>query len=494
MPKKTANAPNSAAVGRFLASSLAGLIPGGSPFSGIAGALGGWVGDKVGTALGLGEYKVQQNSIIGEGVTPPYMHNDDDMIIVRHREYLGDVYSSATPGAFSVTNYPINPGLAVSFPWCSISAVAYREWKPLGMLYEFKSNTGFVSNASSPAVGMVIMATDYNAFDTNPFANKLEMENNMYTTSAKSTESFYHPIECKSERNVLGKFFLRSGSIPDNQPPQLYDLGTFSIASVGQPTANQNLGELWCTVEIGLSKATLQNRHDNESSTDMWAFVGASDTSPLSGSVVYPATSTLGGSLSNGNTYLFPPTRVDGDFLVLYYTGSVASAAGFVAAPVLTNCVNETTEWQATTGAPAANPNIISVGEAFGSSMAASPAGLNFATLVMKIRVTGRNASIYLNTGPGPNWSANSFFLVTPVAHAVGFQTNSFGDRIGIPRGRGLSAIPPGKLRETESAEEEHCHDACSRIQNKTRDIEDFYAIYKAFIDKREPSDSTPAV
>lgn len=491
MPKKAKSAPNSAAVGRFLASSVAGLVPGGSAFSGLAGQVGGWLGDKIGTALGLGEYRVNQNTVIGEGVSPPVMHNDDDMIVVRHREYLGDVFSSATPGAFSVVNYPINPGLSVSFPWCSISAVAYREWTPLGMLYEFKSNTGFVSNSTTPAVGMVIMATDYNSFDTDPFANKLEMENNMYTTSARSTESFYHPIECKSERNVLGKFFLRAGEIPDNQPPQLYDLGTFSIASVGQPTANQNLGELWCTVELGFSKATLQNRHDNESSTDMWAFNGCTDGTPLAGTITYPATSTLGGSLVSGTTYNFPPTRVDGDFVFLYYNSAVVATGtpGWLANPIFTNCLNETAEWQAAAGVPAANTNICGTSVVFGSGPT-TVSGDNFCALIMKIRVTGRNASVTLNTGPGPNWTANGFLLVTPVAHGVEYLSNMFGEHYGIPRGVGLSQPPEGMSMRAVGSSSDHSH--CVASPNKTRDLEDFYAIYKAFNDKRAaPTETT---
>jgi len=79
------SAPKSSAVGRFLASSLAGLIPGGGALSGIVGEAGGWLGDKIGTALGLGEYDVahiKQNSIINEGQTPPYMHDRNDLSVI----------------------------------------------------------------------------------------------------------------------------------------------------------------------------------------------------------------------------------------------------------------------------------------------------------------------------------------------------------------------------------------------------------------------------
>ncbi len=40
-------------------------------------------------------------------------------VMISHREYLGDVISSATIGAYSGTSYYINPGNVSTFPWLS---------------------------------------------------------------------------------------------------------------------------------------------------------------------------------------------------------------------------------------------------------------------------------------------------------------------------------------------------------------------------------------
>ncbi len=333
---KARRAPKSAAVGKTLASTLASLIPGGAPFASLAGQAGSFLGDKIGTLLGLGEYEVKQNSVLSEGVTPPTMHEKSERVVVRHREYLGDIFSSATPGAFEVTNYALNPALSSTFPWMSQVAAAYRQWRPLGMVFEFKSNTGLISSAATPAVGMVIMATDYNAYDVAPFSNKREMDNNMYTTSAKTTESFYHPIECAPLRNVLGSYFTRVGNLPTNQPPQFYDLGVFAIASIGCPVASQNLGELWLTCEIEFDKSTLQNAQSDPVLADLFYNFSTTpyETGTVVGSlaqaIIPTPTNTLGCAVVSPGTaptkpafdIVFPQNAPLGDYIImLFLTG-----------------------------------------------------------------------------------------------------------------------------------------------------------------------------
>lgn len=38
---------------------------------------------------------------------------------ITHREYIADVISSPTPGAFSFIAYSVNPGSPITFPWLS---------------------------------------------------------------------------------------------------------------------------------------------------------------------------------------------------------------------------------------------------------------------------------------------------------------------------------------------------------------------------------------
>lgn len=61
-----------------------------------------------------------------EGNQPYMMNGTDDTIIVRHREYVAEVYSSATAGAFTVANYKLQPGNNELFEWLAPIANQYQ--------------------------------------------------------------------------------------------------------------------------------------------------------------------------------------------------------------------------------------------------------------------------------------------------------------------------------------------------------------------------------
>jgi len=314
-------APRSARFGQRLAEFGAGMLPG--PYkalSPLAGKFGGWLGNKIGTIFGLGEYQITQNTLIGEGQSPPMVGSDDDMIIVRHREYLGDVFSADVEGAFKVETYPLQAGLDTVFEWLAPIAAQYQEWIPNGIIFEFKSNSGEVVAGATNALGQIIMSTDYNAFNTNPFANKAQMQNTVYSTNAKITQSFLHPIECAPRRNVFERLFVRAGPVPPGQPPQLYDLGTFAIASQGCQGVSQNLGELWVTYEIGLSKASLIQTNANAIQSDYFISnsPGINDgTNLLLEGLVPAAENSLGCFFDKtGTAMYFPKLLEQGRYLV----------------------------------------------------------------------------------------------------------------------------------------------------------------------------------
>jgi len=317
-------APKSARFGQRLAEFGAGMLPG--PYkalSPLAGKFGGWLGNKIGTIFGLGEYQVTQNTLIGEGQSPPMVGSEDDMIIVRHREYLGDIFSSEHEGAFKVQTYALQPGLDTVFEWLAPIAAQYQEWIPNGILFEFKSNSGEVVAGATNALGQIIMSTDYNSFNTNPFANKAQMQNTVYSTNAKITQSFLHPIECAPRRNVFERLFVRAGPVPPGQPPQLYDLGTFAIASQGCQGSNQNLGELWVTYEIGLSKASLIQTNANAVQSDYF-ISNSAELDPTTGAgfegMVPSPQNSLGCTFDATGTHCqFPALLEQGRYQVVYY-------------------------------------------------------------------------------------------------------------------------------------------------------------------------------
>lgn len=316
-------APNSAAFGEGAGNLVGSFLPG--PYKALTpllGKAGGWLGNKIGSWLGLGAYTLNRNSIvIDEGNSPLMMNGNDDTVIVRHREYVGEVYSSATAGAFTVSNFALQPGNSALFEWLAPIANQYQEWVPMGIVAEFKSNSGEVVSGPTNALGQVIMATDYNAYNTTPFQNKSQMNNTVYSTNAKITQSFVHAIECDPRKNVMESFFVRAGPVPAGQPPQLYDLGTFAIASHGCQGASQDLGELWFSYEIGLRKASLIQTYASAVPTDIFQSYGyAGRTGGTSSEYwrgsVPDAANSLGCSVSpSGDVLFFPRDLEQGRYL-----------------------------------------------------------------------------------------------------------------------------------------------------------------------------------
>lgn len=336
------------AAGRMALGALGNMIPiPGASF--LGGALGDYVGGKIGTMLGLGEYELKQNSFVGaglkaqqprildEGNAPAHMHTDVDLCIITKREFIGKVLSGPTlvGGAttFNVNNFAIQPGLDTTFPWAKIQAQGYSEWVPLGIAFEFLTTTG-ANSSPSGAVGSVMMATDYDAFDTVPFPDQVTMLNAQGSVSKPTTEPVRHLVECKPDRLRQDRLLIRTGAPPAGQPLTEFDLGVFSIATVGQPTANQVLGELWASYQIGLSKSTMKNVTTTSVEMDAFILTPAIPAATL-GSAVPNSFNSLGGTTSAASTYTFPPNLAFGTYRVQWRTvGSVASLfSGFTIVP-----------------------------------------------------------------------------------------------------------------------------------------------------------------
>jgi len=206
------------------------------------------------TIKGFGDYKIANNSIMKGGMTPPMITNSisNGAVIIRHREYLRDIFNSVD---FQNISFDLNPGITSSFPWLSQIAMSFAQYRFRGLVFEFKSTSSdtVLSTAASTSLGTVVMATQYNALD-DPFTNKFEMENWEYSVSTKPSLSCMCPIECAKSQTPVSLLWTRNGPKPGDE--RLYDLGNFNIATVGMQGAvgSSAIGELWCSYEIEFFK------------------------------------------------------------------------------------------------------------------------------------------------------------------------------------------------------------------------------------------------
>lgn len=289
--------------------------------------VGKWLGSGIGQIFGSGDYQIvggapSYNVLMNGGQIPKFTSTSQTNIVC-HREYLGDILGTA---AFTNRSFPLNPGIATTFPWLSTIAQNYQEYKFHGVIFEFRSLiTDFVTNG---APGVVIMATNYNA-DALEYTTKQEMENSEYAVSVKPTRELMHGIECATSQTVLPQLFVRSGQPPTGQDLRLYDLGKFQFASQTNPV--QNLGELWVSYCVEFFKPILPVDVGGNVLSSLNSRGSISAGSPfgtiqfgLSGDlVVFVSPTTISFPAQPGNLYL----------LNISWVGSVAGA---FALPIVT--------------------------------------------------------------------------------------------------------------------------------------------------------------
>jgi len=223
--------------------------------------LGRYIGKRAAEATGWGAYNIKHNSILTPDLpTIKNVRSMEGATVVRHKEYICDVYSGDLSGGsskFTITKtVQLNPGLSTGFPWLSQVAGAFQQYKLNGAMFEFRSGCGDAVSSGNSSLGEVIISTQYNVLNT-AFTNKQQMLNEEFSISAKPSKDIVHPIECDQGQTPVDKLYVRSGAAASGSDLRLYDLGTTVIATQGQQAAGANLGELWITYEVLLFKPSL---------------------------------------------------------------------------------------------------------------------------------------------------------------------------------------------------------------------------------------------
>ncbi len=365
----------------------------GGLLGGPAGAtVGGLAGSLVSKVTGMGEYKIEENSLLAGNV--PQFRNGARSVRIAHRDFLGDVTGST---AFAIKSYPLNPGLNLTFPWLAGVAGQFQSYRIRGMIFEFKSTSAQALNNINSALGTVIMATQYNSLLAS-FSSKLEMENYEFATSCKPSESMLHPVECAQGEAPLECLYIRTGSVPNGQDERFFDFGDFQIATVGMQAAS-TIGELWVTYDIELYKPRLypggtipgQFTRINNGGWDANNTLGVLQTTPK-GNLGITITATGAG----WDSITWPSSISAGKFsIIVSWKGSAATNI-VVPTTTLTN-LSLVSDWRNST---ATNLN----GPAGGTN------NTNSMTMVFEVTVSGYSATgskVQFTAGTFPGGSAD---------------------------------------------------------------------------------------
>jgi hypothetical protein len=233
---------------------LGGL--GGGALGGLLGqsdagsSLGSNIGASISKWLGSGAYAIKSNSVVRIGNQVPSMHKTAESIIVRHREYIGDVASvgSAWNEAMGVR---LNPG-DVRFPWLRAIALNFTQYRWRGLVFHYVATSGNSVGSTTTSLGTMILGTHYDTAQLAP-TSKLELLNEYYSNDSKPSESFCHPIECAPDQSVTDLKYVTAVPNSDVRDARFEDHGFTYICTQGQQAAC-TVGEVWATYEVELYK------------------------------------------------------------------------------------------------------------------------------------------------------------------------------------------------------------------------------------------------
>lgn len=307
---------------------LGGL--GGRLLGGFAGQ--GDIGSQVGTNLGAsiskwlgsGDYAVASNSLVRESASGyiPMMHKDAQTITVRHREFLTEVTGKI---AFTVLRtFPINPGLALTFPWLAAIASQFSEYTVKGMVYHYVPTSGNAVSTTNAALGSVMLQTSYRATEAVP-VSKVELLNEYWANESKPSDTFCHPIECDPKENPFNVQYVRTGDLATTENQLMYDLGSTRLAVSGQQADDIVLGDLWVTYEIELRKPKMTAlTGEAEYSYGVNCSGSITNILPFGTTQTEVVDSLAGGATISGTAVTLAPGNVGTYLITLNATGATA--------------------------------------------------------------------------------------------------------------------------------------------------------------------------
>jgi hypothetical protein len=358
----------------------AAMYLGGNPaMARLGAAIGRGAGSLISRITGNGAYQVSSNSIMDSGAVPTFMSSSDGLRVC-HREFIQDIQGSV---GFVNNSIPINPGLGNFAPWLALLAQLFDEWEPRGIVMEYRPTSGTAINAASPALGVVMYATNYDCAEP-IFTTKQQMESYEFSSSTVPYTGMLHPVECAKGANVVATLYTRNGPVPVGSTPQLFDLGTFQFATQSMP-AVYTIGEMWVTYDILFKRPRM-----NPNTTNTYYHVSESPNTSATAARPFgtgPAVNVHSASDLLGVTFVQP------NLLILSQPGNYyisGTWVGFnIASVALTN-----------NGANITN-NVVFTDSAFGGASAWNTNNTSFSVFVTVSNPGTAAANTITLTGPG---------------------------------------------------------------------------------------------
>jgi len=163
--------------------------------------------------------------------------NNGKSFVVKNRELLMSVTSNDLP--WDTYSFACQPGVDLVFPWLSLVAVGFREYRFRKLIFHYEPNT------STNITGAIVMLPLYNADDSAPFSVQQALD----YKGAISIPAWERGSMNMKDQKFTKNLFVRSGPLSSGSSYLLYDMGTFCFALDGVPST-ANIGKLFVDYEV----------------------------------------------------------------------------------------------------------------------------------------------------------------------------------------------------------------------------------------------------
>jgi len=165
--------------------------------------------------------------------------------IVEREEFVADIPGSV---GFSTTQFPVNPGQALTFPWLAKIAALYEKYEFLALEFVYRPEvSGFATQGQT---GKVVLNFDFDASDPPP-GTRQQAEDTQPVASAMPYEDIMLRVNPNDMRDELRYHYVRSAGLPINSDIKTYDVGNFYVSTIGEANTT-TIGELWVRYRVAL--------------------------------------------------------------------------------------------------------------------------------------------------------------------------------------------------------------------------------------------------
>jgi hypothetical protein len=185
---------------------------------------------------------------------------------IQEDEFVAAVLGSV---GFATTQYPLQPGQVLTFPWLSQEAKLWERYTFEHLEFYYKRDVSeFATNGTT---GKVMFSVDFDASDPPP-ATKTQVEDTYPHADAMPCENFRLIVDPRSLHPGMLPKYVRPGGLPGAADIKLYDAGNLAVSTQGNQNTSE-VGELRVKYTVRFENPIIENNAGPPTNNSVAQFV-----------------------------------------------------------------------------------------------------------------------------------------------------------------------------------------------------------------------------